>query len=78
MGAKLFMQITLTWADFKSLNVCQSNQVVFVKDANNDVNKVVVFSELKEHVMYVLSNPPSKNNFLSTYPDALQVSDITS
>jgi len=51
--------------------------VIFVKDANNDVPTIVVGVLEGTDKIFIITNPPSKVNFLNAYPAAVQVDSIT-
>ena len=71
------MNITCTWNDFQAIYPNRGMTVVFVKDANNDVPKVIVGVLEGTDKVFTITNPPSKNNFLAVYPTAIQVNSIT-
>ena len=70
------MNITLTWNDFKMMNPYQGTQLVFVKDITDGVTKAAVLCTSRSGVIYLFTNPPTKNQFLARYPGAFQVNDI--
>ena len=71
------MTITLSWSDLQAAYPQCGMHVFFVKDINNDVTRVAIGLLSGTDKILVLSNPPSKNNFLAVYPSAIQVTDIT-
>ena len=50
---------------------------MFVKDVNNDVPTVAVGMLEGTDKVFTITNPPSKNQFLNVYPNAIQVNSIT-
>jgi hypothetical protein len=72
------MIITLTWNDFQALNKFQGPQILYVKDANNDVTKcAILYDVYRTETIFVFANPPGKQAFLAIYPAAVQVNDLT-
>jgi len=71
------MNISCTWSDFKTIYPDKGVVVIFTKDVNNDVPTVVVGMLEGPDKVFTLTNPPSKVNFLNTYPSAVQVDSIT-
>ena len=71
------MNISCTWGDFKTIYPNRGMGVIFVKDANNDVPTIVVGVLEGTDKIFIITNPPSKVNFLNAYPAAVQVDSIT-
>lgn len=70
------MTVTCTFNDFKTLCGSYGGAMMFVKDASNDVTHASLFNTARPGIVFVLSNTPTKANFLAEFPESISVSSI--